>query len=194
MQEIAPQSSNMHVAASGNLQAQGNSEGFRSAGSAEIHVGGCGANLAHHGVTQAFQQVPSMNVLPASWQHQVGHSTEQPFAGPVGLNQQQQQPPPLDANNQLLAERLSDVPRLAEYHLAAPAPAGSRILQLVSQAGLKEGDFLFIEPGTMQQEANMVVGFGSIILGAPLRYNHARGSQVMFAAQQYQPATQNSDK
>ena len=103
---------NVHEAATGNLQAPGNSEGFRSAGSAEIHVGGCGANLAHHGMPQAFQQVPSMNVLPASWQHQVGHSAEQPFAGPVGLNQQQ--PPPLDANNQLLAERLSDVPRLAE--------------------------------------------------------------------------------
>ena len=118
----------------------------------------------------------------------IGDSAEQPFARPVGLNQQQQ-PPPHDANNQLLAERLSDVPRLAEYHLAAPAPAGSRILQLVSQAGLKEGDFLLIEPGTMQQEMNMVVGFGSIILGAPLRYDHARGAQIMFAAPQYQPAT-----
>ncbi len=41
----------------------------------------------------------------------------------------------------------------------------------------------------MQQEHNMVVGYGSIILGAPLRHDHARGAQIMFAAPQHQPAT-----
>ena len=186
--EITPQGMNTHEATTGNLQAQGNSEGFRSAGSAEIHVGGCGANLAHHGVPQVYQQVPSMTVLPPSWQHQVGHHAEQPFAGPVNLDQQLQ-PQPLDTDDRLLAARLSGVVRLAEYHLAAPAPAGSHILQLVSQAGLEIGDFLMIEPGTMQQEMNMVVDFGSIILGAPLRNDHARGAQIMFAAPQHQPAT-----
>ena len=130
-----------------------------------------------------------MNVLPASWQHQVGHHAEQPFAGSVNLDQQQQQPPQHDTNDRSSAARLSFVPRLAEYHLAVPAPAASRILQLVSQAGLEFGDFLMLEPGTMQQEMNMVVDFGSIILGAPLRHDHARGAQIMFAAPQHQPAT-----
>ena len=144
MQEITPQGTNMHVAASGNLQAPGNSEGFRSAGSAEIHVGGCGANLAHHGVPQVFQQVPSMDVLPRLWQHQVGHHAEPPFEGPVNLDQQQQRLQH-DTSDRLLAARLEPVvPRLAEYHLASPAPAGSTILQLVSQAGLVIGDILII--------------------------------------------------
>ena len=129
-----------------------------------------------------------MNVLPAFWQHQVGHHAEQPFAGPVNLDQQQK-PPQQDTNDRLPAARLSGVPRLAEYHIAVPAPAGSRILQLVSQAGLEIGDFLMIEPGPIQQEMNMVVGFGSIILGAPLRHDHSRGAQITFVAPQHQPAT-----
>ena len=87
MEGVMPQATKTHVTTSGNLLAGGNSEGFRSAGSAELHCGGCGANLAHHGVTPVFHPVHSMNVLPAAWQHQVGHSAEQSVAGPVGLSQ-----------------------------------------------------------------------------------------------------------
>ena len=36
-QEITPQVTNIHVTTSGNMLAGGNSEGFRSAGSAEVH-------------------------------------------------------------------------------------------------------------------------------------------------------------
>ena len=106
-----------------------------------------------------------MNVLPPSWQHQVGHHAEQRFAGPVNLDQQQQSPQH-DTNDRLPAARLSVVPRLAEYHLAVPAPAGSRVLQLVSQAGLEIGDFLMLEPGTMQQEMHMVVALSLALLYA----------------------------
>ena len=85
-----------------------------------------------------------MNVLPAAWQHQVGHSSEQPFAGPSGLNQHELQPQQ-DANINLLRATVNQVQPLSEYHLAVLAPAGSQVLQLVSQAGLKIGDLLLIE-------------------------------------------------
>ena len=77
---------------------------------------------------------------------------------------------------------------LAEYHLAVPAPAGSQVLQLVSQAGFQIGDLLLIEQGNLRQEHMQISGFGSIVLGVPLRLDHAAGSQVVLA-RSYQPGT-----
>ena len=137
-----------------------------------------------------YSSLPSSSFhdcLPAAWQHQVGHSSEQPFAGPIGLNQQQQ-PPRKDANINLLRATVSNVQPLSEYHLAVPAPAGSQVLHLVSYAGLQAGDILLIEQGTLHQEMRCVCGFGSIVLAAPLRHDHPIGSQVLIA-RAYQTGT-----
>ena len=98
------------------------------------------------------------------------------------MQQQQQQHAQVPVNAQ------SHVQPLAEYHLAVPAPASSQVLQLVSQAGLQVGDLLLIEQGTLREELMQISGFGSIVLGAPLRHDHAAGSQVVIA-RAYQPGT-----
>ena len=38
-----------------------------------------------------------------------------------------------------------------------------------------------IAPGTQQQEVVQIVGFGSVILGVPLRHTHALGTPVVLA-------------
>ena len=38
-----------------------------------------------------------------------------------------------------------------------------------------------IAPGTQQQELVQIVGFGSVILGVPLRHTHALGTPVVLA-------------
>ena len=58
----------------------------------------------------------------------------------------------------------------------------------MSQAGLQIGDLLFIEQGTIREELVQVVGYGSIILGVPLRHTHAAGAPVVLA-RSYQPGT-----
>ena len=65
MQASAPQVSSVQVEIVGNMPAGGVSEGFQSTGSAAAH----GAILTGQMVSQVFQQVPSMNVVPAAWQH-----------------------------------------------------------------------------------------------------------------------------
>ena len=80
---------------------------------------------------------------------------------------------------------------LAEYTLQATAHAGSNILQLVSQTGLELGDLLIIASGTQQQEVAQIVGFGSVILGVPLRFTHAPGTPVI-VAQTFPLATPSS--
>ena len=101
------------------------------------------------------------------------------------MSQQQQQQQHANINVPVNAQ--SHVQPLAQYHLAVPAPAGSQVLQLVSQAGLQIGDLLLIEQGTLREELMQVSGFGSILLGAPLRFDQAVGSQVVIA-RAYQPS------
>ena len=54
--------------------------------------------------------------------------------------------------------------------------------------GSKLATFLLIEQGTIHEELVLVVGFGSVILGVPLRHTHAAGAPVVLA-RSYQPGT-----
>ena len=138
-----------------------------------------------------YAEQESMKVLPAAWQHQVPEAFEAQFAD--GQQHRADASDPL-ANAQgpprktLLAEGERQAAPLAEYHLAAPAVAGATVLQLVSQSGLQIGDFLLIEQGTIHEELVLVVGFGSVILGVPLRHTHAAGAPVVLS-RSYQPGT-----
>ena len=117
------------------------------------------ANMQGPQAMRIFHEQASMRVVPAAWQHQVPHVFETPFSG--GHHAQQQQPQQQD--DRVPVNIQSHVAPLAEYHLAVPAPAGSQVLQLVSQAGLQIGDLLLIEQGTLREELMQISGFGSIV-------------------------------
>ena len=122
-------------------------EECQSAGSAPAHM-----------QIRMFREQTSMKVLPAAWQHQVPQAFEAPFSGG-----QAQHPRGAAEDDKVPVNIQSHAAPLAEYHLAVPAPAGSTVLQLVSQAGLQIGDLLLIEQGTIREEFGQVVGFGSIV-------------------------------
>ena len=64
--------------------------------------------------------------------------------------------------------------------LSQRAKTGSQILKLEAQAcGLEKDMLLSIGEGDTQ-EAVTIYGFGSILLAAPLEYNHAAGEAVVF--------------
>ncbi len=121
-------------------------------------------------VPQSVQVLP-----PAAWRQHAPNMHEPQFAFASGF-EDAQGPDALHA-----ALPVQKAARLAEYALSSPAPAGSTILQLVSQSGLEIGDLLYVAPGTQQQELVQIVGFGSVILGVPLRHTHALGTQVVLA-------------
>lgn len=41
------------------------------------------------------------------------------------------------------------------------------------------GDYILINPGGDNEEGNQVIGFGSLLLVSPLKYNHAAGEGVV---------------
>ncbi len=149
----------------------------------EFQSAGSGPALVQN--TRTYAEQESMKVLPDAWRHRVPDAFEAQFAG---------EEPPADAQRPTRKTPLAEggpqahAAPLAEYHLAVSAPAGSTVLQLVSQAGLQIGDMLLIEQGTIREELVQVVGYGSIILGVPLRHTHAAGAPVVLA-RSYQPGT-----
>ena len=115
---------------------------------------------AHHHIQaeQAYEP-PSIQVLPtAAWRHHVPQGHEVPFASghDFGLNAPRQEDAPRPAETPIPLPIRKAAP-LAEYTLSSPAPAGSIVLQLVSQSGLEIGDMLLIAPGTNQQEMVQIV-------------------------------------
>ena len=122
-----------------------------------------------------------MQVLPAAWQRHVSLAHEPPFAD-AHQQQADASDPLANARAPPRAEEARKAAPLAEYHMASPAAAGATVLQLVSQSGLQVGDLLLIEQGTIHEELVQVVGFGSVILGVPLRHAHAAGAPVEVAS------------
>ena len=75
---------------------------------------------------------------------------------------------------------LCQMPVLSGMVLSQKAKKGAQIIKLESQAcGLEKGMMLSIGEGDTQ-EAITIYGFGSILLAAPLQYNHAAGEAVTF--------------
>ena len=131
-----------------------------------------------HHAQQEYAPQESMQVLPAAWRHHVPVGHEMPFA--TGPQSDAERPDALNRAPPRPEEARKAAP-LAEYNLASTAAAGSTILQLVTQTGLNIGDLLMIAPGTQQQELVQIVGFGSVILGVPLRHSRAPGTPVVLA-------------
>jgi hypothetical protein len=63
--------------------------------------------------------------------------------------------------------------------LTEPATAGASVLEVASELGFDEGDLIRINPGGENEEDNMVAGFGSLLLGMPLAFDHAAGEPVV---------------
>jgi len=57
--------------------------------------------------------------------------------------------------------------------------AGAKALKVADTEGFVLGQTILIEPGTKIQEANVIVGFGSLRLKSPLQFDHAVGAIVV---------------
>jgi len=55
---------------------------------------------------------------------------------------------------------------------------GAAVLPVVSNAGFQIGQEIVIDAGTAIEETNTIIGFGSLILKYPLKYDHAAGMVV----------------
>lgn len=69
----------------------------------------------------------------------------------------------------------------------------SKILDIVSNAGFSIGVRIVIDAGTEMEEFNRIVGFGSLVLETPLKYNHGPGALVNVAAEATTGATATLD-
>lgn len=59
------------------------------------------------------------------------------------------------------------------------APAGTNILDVGSTAGFIVGREVVIAQGKLNEEYSVVQGFGSLVLGLPLKYMHFKGETVI---------------
>lgn len=66
--------------------------------------------------------------------------------------------------------------------ITAGAPAGAKTLTVDATTGFAVGDRVTVCPGCPTEEANVVAGFGSLVLAAPLAFDHAAGEPVVRAA------------
>lgn len=62
--------------------------------------------------------------------------------------------------------------------LTAATNVGDTQLQVESEAGFQAGMEITIDPGTPNEEASVISGFGSILLQSPLLFPHIAGSTV----------------
>ena len=63
--------------------------------------------------------------------------------------------------------------------LTADAVAGSQSIEVSSTNGFQIGDNIKINPGELNEEDNVITGFGSFLLQNPLQYDHFIGEVVL---------------
>ncbi len=63
--------------------------------------------------------------------------------------------------------------------LSANVASGSQVLEVVSSTDFSVGDSLIINPGGVNEEGNIISGFGSILLQMPLQFDHYAGELVI---------------
>jgi len=63
--------------------------------------------------------------------------------------------------------------------LTADVVAGSQTLEVSSSTGFNIGDNIKINPGGVNEEDNVITGFGSMLLQSPLQYDHFIGEIVL---------------
>jgi hypothetical protein len=63
--------------------------------------------------------------------------------------------------------------------LSASIPAGTKVVNIGSSVGFATGDTIRFSPGASNEEDNTIVGFGSFILAAPLKYAHSAGEPIV---------------
>lgn len=62
--------------------------------------------------------------------------------------------------------------------LTEGAKAGEVEIEVLTQDGFAIGDYVTLNPGGANEESGQVVGFGSLILGAGLKFDHVAGEMV----------------
>ena len=62
--------------------------------------------------------------------------------------------------------------------LTSNAFSGSQVLEVASNNGFSIGDNIIINPGGATEETNTITGFGSLLLQAPLQFDHNGGETV----------------
>ena len=62
--------------------------------------------------------------------------------------------------------------------LSMVAAVGTKILSVVGHDGFAIGHHVVIDPGKINEEFNVIVGFSSLILKYPLLYDHAAGAVI----------------
>lgn len=62
--------------------------------------------------------------------------------------------------------------------LTAGTTAGGQTLEVLSNEGFSIGDVIKINPGGQNEETNTIIGFGSLLLQAPLQFNHFAGEMI----------------
>merc|ERR1719197_684859 len=67
------------------------------------------------------------------------------------------------------------------------------VLPTVSNSGFEIGEDIVIDAGTPVQEFNRIVGFGSLILESPLKFDHSAGALVNVARPSGKGATASLD-
>jgi len=72
--------------------------------------------------------------------------------------------------------------------LNAKVKAGETELAVESHAGFSVGDKIIIDAGTKKEEKNEIVGFGSILLKTPLKFDHNAGVTISVLPKQNQAA------
>eukprot|EP00929_Paragymnodinium_shiwhaense_P096991 TRINITY_DN5875_c1_g1_i1.p1 TRINITY_DN5875_c1_g1~~TRINITY_DN5875_c1_g1_i1.p1 ORF type:complete len:1406 (+),score=579.06 TRINITY_DN5875_c1_g1_i1:122-4339(+) len=73
----------------------------------------------------------------------------------------------------------TSIPLKGSASLAAPAKAGDTKLEVSSASGFAAGDRIAIGEGSANEESNTVLGFGSLVLTTPLKFNHAAGESIV---------------
>jgi hypothetical protein len=67
----------------------------------------------------------------------------------------------------------------AQTTLSANVPPGSTVLPVNGQQGFEIGDIVEIDPDFPCVEIGQIVGFGSILLKTPLKFEHLIGAKVI---------------
>ena len=115
-------------------------------------------------------------------QENIRHHTRS-LGSKSATNSQRHQSPPPAATAELPGAAGGAMPgeqgsQLAGWVSTGAVEAGTSELQLQSYANLRVGDILEFSPGLPTAEIVTIIRFGSVFVASPLRFAHARGTQV----------------
>lgn len=73
---------------------------------------------------------------------------------------------------------LPPTPEAGTCLLETNVSKGDKVLPVICSPGFEVGEEIVIDSGTPVEESNKIVGFGSLILESPLKFDHAAGAPI----------------